>query len=42
MQMMCVNLGMKEKPELILGLSCTSEEHRCAEIIGQLPSHFPY
>jgi len=41
MQMMWVNLGI-EKLELILGLSCTSEEHRCAELIGQLTGHFPY
>lgn len=39
--MMWVNLGIK-KLELILGSSCTSEEHRCAELIGQLTGHFPY
>lgn len=32
-QMMWVNLGMEEL-ELILDPSCTSEEHRCAELIG--------
>lgn len=39
--MMFVNLGV-EKLELILGLSCASEEHRCAGLMGQLPGHFLY
>lgn len=39
--MMWLNLGI-EKLELILDPSCTSEEHRCAELIGQLTGHFPY
>lgn len=28
--------------ELILGPSCTSAQHRCADFIGQLTGHFPY
>lgn len=41
LQMMWVNLGVK-KLELILGPSCTSEEHICVELIGQLTGHFHY